>query len=188
MRELMLGPRRFGDLKASINGISANVLTQRLEGLEAAGVIERRRLPPPASVQVYALTAWGQEAGPIFQMMGRWGARSPDHDSTKPFSAVSLIISFRTMLDAERAKRLSARVGFILGDQRFLMSFDDGAVTITRDWSDADVTFEGTASAIAAAVYAGASLDSLAITGDRALAERFVTLYPLPEKATSPTR
>ena len=52
MRELMLGPRRFGELKASLNGISANVLTQRLEGLEAAGVVRRVKLPPPASVQV----------------------------------------------------------------------------------------------------------------------------------------
>ena len=40
IRELMLGPRRFGDLKTSLNGISANVLTQRLEGLEAAGVLD----------------------------------------------------------------------------------------------------------------------------------------------------
>ena len=52
VRELMLGPKRFGDLRASLPGLSANVLTQRLEGLEAAGVLVRRRLPPPASVQV----------------------------------------------------------------------------------------------------------------------------------------
>src|SRR5690606_2905113 len=53
MRELMFGPRRFSDLKAALPGISANVLTQRLEGLEASAIVERRRLPPPASVQVY---------------------------------------------------------------------------------------------------------------------------------------
>ena len=56
IRELLLGPRRFNDLKTSLHGISANVLTQRLEGLEAAGVLFRRKLPPPASVQVYELT------------------------------------------------------------------------------------------------------------------------------------
>ena len=49
MRELMLGPKRFSDIRADLPGISANVLTQRLEGLEAAGVVVRRRLPPPAS-------------------------------------------------------------------------------------------------------------------------------------------
>ena len=52
MRELMLGPRRFGELKASLHGISANVLTQRLDGLEAGGVVGGTRLAPPASVQV----------------------------------------------------------------------------------------------------------------------------------------
>src|SRR3712207_5935038 len=47
MRELMLGPKRFSDLRADLPGISANVLTQRLEGLEAAGIVARRRLPHP---------------------------------------------------------------------------------------------------------------------------------------------
>src|SRR5918998_1024633 len=71
MRELMLGPKRFSDLRGGLPGISANVLTQRLEGLEAAGVLTRRKLPPPASVQVYELTPWGYESEPIFQALGR---------------------------------------------------------------------------------------------------------------------
>src|ERR687889_1230549 len=92
MRELMLGPRRFRDLKASLPAISANVLTQRLEGLEAAGVLVRRKLPPPASAQVYELTAWGRESEPIFQALGRWAARSPAHDPGLPFSTASLLL------------------------------------------------------------------------------------------------
>src|ERR671917_2501717 len=62
MRELMLGPKRFSDLRADLPGISANVLTQRLEGLEASGILARRKLPPPASAQVYELTPWGYES------------------------------------------------------------------------------------------------------------------------------
>src|SRR3954469_9371778 len=72
MRELMLGPKRFPDLRADLPGTSPNVLPQRLEGLEAAGVLVRRKLPPPASVQVYELTPWGYESEPIFQTLGRW--------------------------------------------------------------------------------------------------------------------
>src|SRR5215210_6107967 len=117
IRELMLGPKRFGDLRADLPGISANVLTQRLESLEAAGVLVRRKLPPPASVQVYELTAWGYESEPIFQALGRWAARSPQHDPTLPLSAVSLFLSFRTMLDAERARGLRARIGFRFGEE-----------------------------------------------------------------------
>src|SRR5215510_10835559 len=90
MRELMLGPKRFSDLRADLPGISANILTQRLERLEAAGVLARRKLPPPASAQVYELTAWGYESDPIFQTLGRWAARSSEHDPSLPLSATSL--------------------------------------------------------------------------------------------------
>ena len=51
VRELMLGPRRFSDLRGDLPGISANVLTQRLTELEARGILVRRRLPPPASIR-----------------------------------------------------------------------------------------------------------------------------------------
>src|ERR671916_1982902 len=112
MRELMLGPKRFGDLRADLPGISANVLTQRLEGLEATGVLVRRKLPPPASVQVYELTPWGYESEPIFCALGRWAARSPRHDPSLPLSAASLMLSFRTMFDPARAGDLSAMIGF----------------------------------------------------------------------------
>ena len=103
IRELMLGPKRFGDLKADLPGISANVLTQRLEGLEASGIVTRKKLPPPASVQVYDLTDWGREAEPIIMTLGRWAARSPDHDPTLPLSGVSMMLSLRTMIDANPA-------------------------------------------------------------------------------------
>ena len=87
LRELLLGPRRFSDLRADLPGISANVLTQRLAELEARGLVVRRKLPPPASVQVYEATEWGLEAEPIVQTLGRWAARSPAHDPTLPISA-----------------------------------------------------------------------------------------------------
>ena len=65
MRELMLGPKRFSDIRADLPGISANVLTQRLEGLERDGIVMRRRLDPPASGQVYELSEWGYQSLPI---------------------------------------------------------------------------------------------------------------------------
>jgi DNA-binding HxlR family transcriptional regulator len=193
MRELMLGPKRFGDLRASLPGISANVLTQRLEGLEAAGVLLRRRLPPPAGAQVYELTAWGYESEPIFQALGRWAARSPSHDPTLPFSAVSLMLSLRTMLDASRAKSIDARIGFEVGAETFLARLADGRIEIARGpLDDADLVFSGAAPVIAGAIYGGQPLaaleavGALRIEGDRALAERFLTLFPLPPKAERP--
>ena len=195
MRELMLGPKRFSDLRADLPGISGNVLTQRLEGLEAAGVLVRRKLPPPASVHVYELTRWGYESEPIFQALGRWAARSPTHDPSLPLSAVSLFLSFRTMLDPQRAKGLDARIGFHIGEETFLAHLADGRIEVARAALDpADVVLAGVASAIAAAIYGGQPLNGLtaagvlSVEGDRALAEHFVTLFPLPPKTSGQTQ
>jgi DNA-binding HxlR family transcriptional regulator len=189
MRELMMGPRRFGELKASLNGISANVLTQRLEGLESAGVLRRRKLPPPASVQVYELTPWGYEAGPIFQAMGRWAVRSPAHDPSRPFTPVSLMLAFRTMADAERAAGFSAVIAIHIGEESFGLRIADGRIELGRGVPDApDLVLAGSTAALGAAAFAGAPLDALEtsgelqIEGDRAVLARFVTLFPLPPK------
>src|SRR5215211_3756430 len=77
VRELMIGPRRFTDLRAGIPDISPNVLGQRLKELEETGVLRRRTLPPPAASHVYELTDWGYELEPVLQALGRWGSRSP---------------------------------------------------------------------------------------------------------------
>jgi DNA-binding HxlR family transcriptional regulator len=193
MRELMMGPKRFSDLRASLPGISANVLTQRLEGLEAAGVLVKRKLPPPASTQVYELTQWGYESEPIFQALGRWAARSPTHDPTLPFSAASFCLSLRTMIDAKRAKGIEARIGFRLGEETYRAHLSNGGIEIARGpIDDTDLIMTGTPPVLAGAIYGGQPLEVLEqagvlrIEGDRALAKRFVTLFPLPPKAALP--
>ena len=193
MRELMLGPKRFGDLRSDLPGISANVLTQRLEGLEAAGLLVRRRLPPPASTQVYELTPWGYEAEPIVQSLGRWAARSPAHDPTLPISATSIMLSFRTMFDGARAGDFRARIGFRLGSERFLAKVENGRFENGRAETEvADVVFTGTPTGLAAFVYGKQPIDVLEgagilkLEGDPAVADRFATLFPLPAKVETP--
>src|SRR3954454_25265432 len=142
MRELMLGPKRFSDLRADLPGISANVLTQRLEGVGPAGALPRRKLPPPAGVHVYELTPWGYESEPILQALGRWAVRSPRHDPSLPLSAVSLMLSFRTMFDPSRAQGLDARIGFRIGAETFLVRLAEGRIEAARgalDGADAVV-------------------------------------------------
>ncbi len=144
-------------------GISANVLTQRLEGLEAVGLLVRRKLPPPASAQVYELTAWGYESEPILQELGRWAARSPAHDPTMQITPVSLLLSFRTMLDPVRAKGIDAQIGFRFGEMSYLAHLADGRIEVQRgEFSRADLIFTGTSSALAAAVYGGVPFETLA--------------------------
>src|SRR5215203_942957 len=179
IRELLLGPRRFSDLRASLHGISANVLTQRLEGLEGAGVLVRRKLPPPASVQVYELTLWGYEAAPIFQALGRWAVRSPNHDPTRPFSPVSLMLSLRTMFSEAVGADLEARIQLVMHGEPFFWIRKKGAIAIGRGAIDEpDLTLAGDPSAIAGYIYAGAPLAGIETRGDRKLAKRLPLFFP----------
>ena len=190
LRELMFGPRRFGEIRAGVPGISANVLTQRLDGLEVAGVLVRRKLPPPASVQVYDLTDWGRETEAAMAALGRWAVRSPLHDPRRPLSGASLMMSFRTMLAPDRAEGSDARIGFRIGIDSFATHLHDGTLDVRRAEPESpDLLFAAPeARNIAAAVYAGEPLAGLeeagmvTIEGDRLLAERFITLFPLPSK------
>jgi DNA-binding HxlR family transcriptional regulator len=76
VRDLLLGPLRFGDLAEGLPGIGTNTLTARLKHLEAAGVISRRLLPRPDRGAVYELTDYGRELEPILMALGRWGTKS----------------------------------------------------------------------------------------------------------------
>ena len=184
LRELMLGPRRFTELKGDLPGISANVLTQRLAELEQRGLVRRTKLPPPASVQVYEATEWGLEAEPIVQALGRWAARSPRHDPTLPISGVSILLSFRTMFDPAKAKDFRARLGFVFDDMNYVLRVENGSLTVARGaMEDCDAVISGEPTALAAVVYGGAPLEMVEISGDRALARRFIDLFELPPKA-----
>ena len=186
IRELMFGPRRFGEIKANLPGISANVLTQRLESLEAAGIVVRRRLPSPANVQAYDLTDWGQEAEVAIREMGRWAARSPRHDPFAFMSTASAMISLRTLIDLARAAGTSMTVAFRFPDDRFVARLADGELAIVRGEGDAaDVTFTGDTMALRRTVYGKEGFDregTLALSGDRTAANRFVDLFALPTK------
>ena len=190
IRELMMGPRRFGDLRKDLHGISANVLTQRLEGLEASGIVTRRKLPPPASVQVYELTPWGYEIKPVFMVLGSWAARSPRHDPTLPISAVSIMQSFETMFDPALAGDAAMTVGFVFGDEPFVVQIENGTITTRRGAVDgADVVLTTQPPLVAACVYgkvppAAFEADGLmTLTGDRAVYDRFAGFFNLPEQA-----
>ncbi len=183
LRELMLGARRFSQLRADLPGLSANVLAQRLTELEERGLARRRTLPPPASAQVYEATEWGLEAEPVIQALGRWAARSTLHDPTLPISGVSILLSFRTMIDEKRARKVDARVGFVFGRDRYVARLRKGRIKIAQGpVEECDLVISAAPATLAAVVYGGAPLDLLGLTGDRDLAERFVTLFVLPPK------
>lgn len=179
----MFGPRRFSELRADLPGISANVLTQRLGELETRGLVRRRQLAPPASVQVYEATDWGLEAAPVMRVLGKWAVRSPCHDPGRFVSAVSIMMSMQTMFDAERAGDIDALVGFRLGGVDFVAEVRDERFEARRGAADgADVLFTAAPGAMAGVLYGGAPLETIKVEGDLALARRYVSLFPLPPK------
>jgi DNA-binding HxlR family transcriptional regulator len=195
IRELMLGPKRFTDLRASLPGISPNVLTQRLEELEQASIVIRRKLPPPASVWVYDLTDWGRELEPAFQVIGRWAARSPTMPHGLPMSVNSLILSFRTMFSPQATKGLKARIELRLDGARFRAFIGGERLDLQPGgMDDAQAIIECEPNALAAVVYGGRKLRAaveagdIKLVGDRGLVKKFLALFPVPEKAQATTQ
>lgn len=186
IRELMFGPLRFSALRANLPGISAKVLTERLEKLEAANVLARRMLPQPSGAQVYELTPWGYAAEPLIQELGRWAAQSAQHDPTLPLSPTSFMLSLRTMLDTGRAGGWHARIGFRFPGIGFVAELTEGRLPVTRtEPEDCAAIFVAPAGPpLAAIFYGGAAAEEVGvqIEGDLAAAERFMTLFGLPEK------
>ncbi|MBO9518657.1 MAG: helix-turn-helix transcriptional regulator [Porphyrobacter sp.] len=190
VRELMLGGRRFSDLRASLPGISAKVLTERLAGLEQAGVLTRRKLPPPAATQVYELTEWGYLAEPAIQELGRWAARSTEHNPQLPLSAVSLMLSMRTMLVPEAAAGVEAKVGFDIGGETFLAYLHDGQLPVKRGELDGAqaIICAPAPLPVLRVIYGKQPLEALeaegglTVEGDREAARRYCSVFSLPEK------
>jgi DNA-binding HxlR family transcriptional regulator len=97
VRELVPGPKRFTDLRAGLPGVSADMLSQRLRELVAAGVVARRTLPPPAAARVYELTNHGRELEPALHALGRWGSRLALPADPPPLSADAAVVALQTM-------------------------------------------------------------------------------------------
>ncbi len=190
VRELLLGPKRFTDLRAGIPKASPNVLAQRLRELEGTGVVRRRKLPPPAASRVYELTDWGMELEPVIVRLGRWGARSPSKPRDAELGVDSLILSFRTMFDPRAADVLKASYELRLGEDRFRVVVADGRFEVARGGAERpDAIIETDAGTLAALVYDGRPLaeavrsGDVEIQGDESAVARFLGLFFLPEPA-----
>jgi DNA-binding HxlR family transcriptional regulator len=184
LRELLLGPRRFSELRNDLPGISANVLTQRLTELEDRGLVRKTRLPPPASVQVYEATEWALDAGPILCQLGRWAFRSPRHDASQPVSPVAIMLSMQTNFDPELAADFAGVIAFRFGESRYWAEVRDGSLQVgSGERLDADATILCAPDDLKPILYGGAPVEVLNVKGDVPLAGRFARLFSLPDKA-----
>jgi len=184
VRELLLGPKRFTDLRAGLPHLSADVLSQRVRELEQAGVVRRAKLPPPAASRVYELTAWGKELEPVVISLGRWGSRGPFPDTDMPLGSDSMMLALKTLFDPSLTEGRDSLIEVVLGEDRFRASVAGGKLDISRGAAERpSARIESDPPTLAAALWHGRSIDDggIEIQGDRSAAERFLALFPAPQ-------
>jgi DNA-binding HxlR family transcriptional regulator/putative sterol carrier protein len=123
VRELLLGPKRYTDLQDGLPGIGPNVLAERLRTLEGAGVIGKRRLPPPAASTVYELTELGEGLRPVLAQLFQWGLRLISSPSRREVVRASYWLP--ALQAAASAERLPRDV-----DEAYELRVDREAVSI----------------------------------------------------------
>ena len=188
VRELLLGPKRFTELRRGLAGASQSMLTARLAELEATGVIHRRRLGPPASAWAYELTAWGRELEPALRQLARWGSRTP-LTSTNELSIDAMALALTTTFDPTAAGDLRVRCQLRLDGDGLVVFVHDGQIEVTRaEAPDADVTIECSGAAFRSLTFGGAALASVdaSVHGNRGLATRLLRLFRRPARAPTP--
>jgi len=177
VRELLLGPKRFTDLRAGLPHVGPDVLAQRLRELEAAGIVRRATLPPPAASKVYELTDRGAELEPVVLALGRWGSVAPVPEDAA-IGVDAFVIALKTLYAPDGE---GGRFELRLGDQRFTLEPDGAALRARRGQApDPDAVLAGEPGALAGWLWHGGSLDGATVTGDRAAVARFRRLFPLP--------
>jgi len=171
VRELLLGPKRFTDLRAGIPDISPNVLGQRLRELAQSGIVRRRLLPPPAAAQVYELTEWGRELEPAVLSLGRWASGSPSFPLGAEMGPDSLVLALKSTFQPGKAEGLDATYGLRLGEAPFRISVKEGQFAAAHgDAEGADATITSDPGTIASVVFGENRLGKAVDSGDVAIA------------------
>ena len=199
VRELLLGPKRFTDLRAGLPHASPNILSERLRELEQGGVVQRRKLPPPAASSVYELTEWGRELEPIVTQLGAWGARSPlPARAPQEIGPDSIVLALRSLFDPEAAGELEAtyelrhRRGALPGRGRRAASSSSTAAPrptpTRRSRSPTPATFAALLTGQLPLDEALGSRRGREIEGGKQAAKRFLRLFPMPEPCAARSR
>jgi DNA-binding HxlR family transcriptional regulator len=190
VRELLLGPKRFTDLRAGIPGASPDVLANRLRELESAGVVHQHKLPPPAGSQVYELTDWGAELEPVVTHLGRWGSRSPSLPTDAHSSIDSLLLSLRSLFDPQVALGFSTTITLRIEGRPFHIEIIDGEFRLASGEAERPIVgLDTDRRTLADLLHRGRQLDdalhagTATVSGPTAVLARFLDLFPLPDPA-----
>jgi len=189
VRELLLGPKRFTDLRTGLPHASPNILAERLRELEAGAVVRKRKLPPPYAASVYELTEWGRELEPVVTKLGAWGARSPIPPDSQEINTDSIVLALGSLFDVDAAGDLQASYELRVGEEQFNVAIANGELALGREPAAEPSATIAVADAptLAAILSAQLPLDealtsgAAEIKGGKAAAKRFLRLFPMPE-------
>ncbi len=188
VRGLLFGPKRFTDLRTGLPGASPNVLSQRLRELEDSGIVQRRKLPPPAATWVYELTEWGRDLDPVLTSLGRWGVRSPSLQPSDQVNVDSLMLALKTLYDPRGDEGVTADFQVRMGEDAFQVQVSADGVDIARgELARPDTVVETDRATFNALISRARTLaetiesGDVRLTGDRESLERFLNLLRLPE-------
>lgn len=187
LRELMLAPKRFGELAAGMLGVTPAVLTTRLREMEVAGLVERATGPDGAAV--YRLTPWARELEPLLQGLARWARTGPSRDPAGGLTPDAAVQSMLTMAPADAPPggleiQLELHDGRVAGDVRYTyrLSWDSAGLRISRGEHPAPAAFlRADSSTLAGMLYQVHGLipgdETTAVTGDRAAVDRLLAAF-----------
>ena len=178
VRELLEeGPLRYTDLHCRLSGCGTNILAARLKELERGGIVQRRRLPPPAASAVYELTEYGAGLRPVLHQLAHWGARSLGPPTTdESFEPGWLAGALRMAFPPG----VAGRVEFRIADE--LASLVDGDAC-TGSIEKPDAVVEGDLSAFYG-LLVDRDLDAVTVRGSRTAVRAL--LEALPPQAAPP--
>jgi DNA-binding HxlR family transcriptional regulator/putative sterol carrier protein len=195
VRDLLVGPRRFTDLRHGLPRIPTNVLSERLKELEHAGIVHRRVLPRPAASVVYELTEYGSQLDDVLMRLGLWGAQSLGQPRPgEIMTADSMVMALRATFVPEAAHGLQVSFELRLGEIVLHARIGAGTVAVAEGpLANADLVIEAGPAVkdlMTGELSAAQAIDngSVRLTGNPALLERFVELFHIPARATSPAR
>ncbi|WP_425247598.1 winged helix-turn-helix transcriptional regulator [Streptomyces sp. NEAU-NA10] len=188
VRDLLLGPKRYTDLRNGLPNIPTNMLATRLKQLEGHGIVVRRALPHPDRGVVYELTEYGRELQPAVIALGRWGAQTMTEPRTGEIATPeSRALSFHTAFHPEATTGAAIGYEVRMSDTTFSLSIDGAGLTVeTGPHADPDLIIEGRAGRPILEIMRGTltpaqavANGSVHIEGPSALFDRFAEIFRL---------
>jgi len=187
VRELLLGPKRFTDLRTGLPHVSPDILAQRLRDLEDSGIVRRGKLPPPAGARIYELTDRGRQLEPAILALGRFGSVAPFPPGDAQLGIDALVIALKSLFEPGAADGLRATYELRLGEQRFRLRVADGRFDVARGDAEApDAVLETDPATLANVLWHGRKAaearraGDMLVDGDQGAVTRLLGLFPLP--------